>query len=81
MEFILIILTNALVIFISLYIGFYLGTKTISEERAKTLLPKISFNKRKLGAVQKLSQTEIEKKGTRLQETEEAMIETLKDLM
>ena len=58
-------------------IGYIIGQKSISKEPLDLKLPKIHLRKPVLGAIPKLSQKEIEKKGTQLEATEGAMLETL----
>ena len=66
---------------LAFYIGYVIGIKARSENPLDFKIPKIRKKKRKLGAVPKLSVTELEKKGTRLEETEKAMEETLDEIL
>ena len=64
---------------ISLYIGYIVGQKSMSEKPLLKIpsIKRLFSKKPVLGAIQKISQKEINKKGTRLEATEQAMEETL----
>ena len=72
------ILITHLLTLLTLLIGYNVGVKSHSTDPLKVKIPRIFPKKKtKLGAITKMSQTDIEKKGTRLEETEKAMEETL----
>lgn len=67
---------------ITLYIGYIVGQRSMSNKPLNLKFPRIiPRKKQKLGAIPKISQIEIEKKGTRLEATEQAMEETLDGIL
>ena len=77
------ILANLITVAVTLltfYLGYHLGQKAALQEPISLKFPKIFKKKTKIGAIPKLTQTQIEKKGTRLEETEDAMTKTLDEL-
>ena len=62
---------------VTFILGYIVGQKSIKNEPINIKFPKILKKKSTLGAIQNISQKELEKKGTRLEATEQAMTETL----
>jgi hypothetical protein len=66
---------------LTLYIGYLFG-KYSYDKPTPFKFPSLRLKPRQpLGAVSKISQMELEKRGTRLEATEKAMEETLKEIL
>jgi len=74
-----ILITHALTL-LTLYIGYLFGKYSYDKSTPKLPNIKRLFKKPVLGAIPKLTQAEIEKRGTRLEQTEQEMTKTLDEI-
>jgi hypothetical protein len=79
MTSIMIIIVTGILTLSSFYAGYVLGSQ-LTTLPIKPKLPKIFRKKEKLGSIEKLTQRDIDRKGTRAEQTEKAMEETIDSL-
>lgn len=80
MELIIVTIITWVFSILSISLGIYIGSQ-FSDKPIKLKPIRIFKKKSPIGAIQKLSQTEVELKGTRREDTMKAIEETLDDLL
>ena len=79
MELIIVLTITWIISILSVYIGYVIGAQQ-TDKPIKIKLPKFK-KKTKVGAIQHISQRELELKGTRRGAAEKAMVETLDEII
>jgi len=80
MQLIIVILITWLFSLLSVLLGLYIGSQ-FTDKPINLKLPKIAKKKQTLGSIQKLTPLEVEKKGTKREETEKEMEKTLDEMI
>jgi hypothetical protein len=75
------ILITHILTLLTFMFGYIIGQNSQPDRPLELKFPKIIRKKHVIGAIPKLTQTQIERKGTRYEAAEKAMEETLRDIL